>query len=264
MVNQQELWTERSTRRPCFCWSLRSGSRAKAPLCFCWSGSDCKMQPWEGLTHRCSDRRRRLRGAVLPMLPKVVAMPPLAFCPLFPALCRDKGCFSERVHLHLALLLCEEARCSHPLSSPGPSEGVVAFSLLLCCSEAVWWCSTADLPPFPLVSLLAASAKTGAARKDANGCGWAGSLGTSILMVGTERCLQSQGWGKSSSSSSCPGILRALSSSVFFHSPPLLLPFSSSRLPPSLSAKAIATDYPQACQGYRAGHQSTAYIYVSG
>lgn len=140
MINRQELWTGRGTKRPCFRSSLRSGSRAKAPLCFCWSGSDCKTQPWEGLTHRCSDTRRRLRGAVLPTLPKVVAMSPLAFSPLFPALCPDKVCSSEHVHLHLALLRRKESRCSCRLSSPSPSETVVVFFLVMlqCCSEAVW------------------------------------------------------------------------------------------------------------------------------
>lgn len=264
MINRQELWVGRGTKRPCFHSNLRSRSRAKAPLCFCWSGSDCKTQPWEGLTHRCSDTKRRLRGAVLPTLPKVTAMPPLAFCPFFPALCPDKGCSSEHVHLHLALLWCKEVRCSCRLSTPALQKVSCFF---LCNVTVLQWsrvvmqhCRSPSSPPGLLPT---ASAKTGAARRDANGCGRAGSLGTLILVLGSRGCLQSQDWGKPSSCSSCPGILRALSSSVFFHPPFCSLSPAAACLP-HFQQRRLPQIILRACQGYGAGHKSTAYIYVSG
>lgn len=58
-----------------------------------------------------------------------------------------------------------------------------------------------------------------------------------------------------------------LSPPRFAFIPPLLLPFSSSRLPPSLSAKAIVTDYPRGLsrvRGRTLKHSVYLCIWITG
>lgn len=244
MVNQQELWTGRGTKRPCFHWSLWSGSRARAPLCFCWSGSDCKMQPWKGwrtgvaigdegweeLLCQCYQRS-------WPCLP----------WPFVPSSQPSAGTKVAPRSVFTSILPCFCMRKRNALAASPPPALQKALWFFPCYCAAVKLCGDAALQ----ISLLSPGLSPGicqdgssSERRQRVRLGW---ITWHIDPHGGDRRMSAvRGLRQTFLFQQLPwntqGSLRGFLS---FLPPHLLLPFSSSRLLPSLSAKAIATDYPQ-------------------
>lgn len=130
--------------------------------------------------------------------------------------------------------------------------------------------SPPPLPSMQSVLLPAASAKTGAARRDANGWGRVGSPDGLMLAVGDRGMCVITGprWGKENAtlplqqlSLSAQG---ALLPGFLSSPPPSPAPFLLTLAAPSLSAKTIVTDYPWGSSRVRCRTPNTGNVCEDG